>query len=168
MKCGWWQHDVASELQRFYCSLINGKRPKLVLMAPPQHGKTEQVKDFVTWIAGKRPDLKTIFASYSDELGVAVNKDLQRMMTSERYVALFGRRLGDSGSPWLRNANVLEYVNHRGSFRNTTVEGQITGQGLDIGIVDDPIKGRAEANNKAVLDKTWGWFTDDFFTRSSD
>jgi phage terminase large subunit-like protein len=62
----------------------------------------------------------------------------------------------------------LEYVGHRGSFRNTTVEGQITGQGLDIGIVDDPIKGRAEANNKAVRDKTWGWFTDDFFTRFSD
>jgi hypothetical protein len=30
---------------------------------------------------------------------------------------------------------------------------QITGKGLDIGIVDDPIKGRAEANSKAVRDK---------------
>jgi predicted phage terminase large subunit-like protein len=168
MKCGWWQHEVATELQRFYCSLINGKRPKLILMAPPQHGKTEQVKDLVAWIAGKRPDLKTIFASYSEDLGVTVNKDLQRIMTSERYVALFGDRLGDSGSRWLRNANALEYVNHWGSFRNTTVEGQITGQGLDIGIVDDPLKGRAEANNKAVRDKTWGWFTDDFLTRFSN
>jgi predicted phage terminase large subunit-like protein len=168
MKCGWWQHEVADELQRFHRSLINEERPKLAFGAPPQHGKTEQVTDFVAWIAGKRPDLKTIFASYSDELGVKVNKDLQRIMTSERYVSIFGHRLGDSGSGWLRNSNVLEYVNHRGSFRNTTVEGQITGQGLDIGIVDDPIKGRAEANNKAVRDKIWDWFTDDFFTRFSD
>jgi predicted phage terminase large subunit-like protein len=168
MKCGWWQHEVADELQRFYRSLINGERPKLVLMAPPQHGKTEQVTDFLAWIAGKQPDLKTIFASYSDELGVKVNRDLQRIMTSERYVSIFGYRLGDNGSGWLRNANVLEYVNHRGSFRNTTIEGQITGQGLDIGLVDDPIKGRAEANNKSVRDKTWNWFTDDFFTRFSD
>src|SRR5215475_16140502 len=83
MKCGWWQHEVADEFQRFYRSLINGERPKLVLMAPPQHGKTEQVKDLIAWIAGKRPDLKTIFASYSDELGVAVNMDLQRIMTCE-------------------------------------------------------------------------------------
>jgi predicted phage terminase large subunit-like protein len=89
-------------------------------------------------------------------------------MTSEHYVTIFGHRLGDSGSGWLRNSNVLEYVGHRGLFRNTTIEGQITGQGLDIGIVDDPIKGRAEANNKAVREKTWGWFTDDFFTRFSD
>jgi len=89
-------------------------------------------------------------------------------MTSERYVAIFGHRLGDSGSGWLQNSNLLEYVNHRGSFRNTTVEGQITGQGLDIGIVDDPIKGRGEASSKLVRDKTWAWFMDDFFTRFSD
>jgi predicted phage terminase large subunit-like protein len=168
MKVGWWQYEVANEFQRFYRSLINGERPKLVLMAPPQHGKTEQVTDLIAWIAGKRPDLKTIFASYSDELGVKVNKDLERIMTSEHYVTIFGHRLGDSGSGWLRNSNVLEYVSHRGLFRNTTIEGQITGQGLDIGIVDDPIKGRAEANNKTVREKTWGWFTDDFFTRFSD
>jgi predicted phage terminase large subunit-like protein len=168
MKCGWWQHEVADELQRFYRSLLNGERPKLVLMAPPQHGKTEQVKDFIAWVAGKQPDLKTILASYSDELGVAVNKDFQRIMTSERYVAIFRHRLGDSGSGWLRNSNVLEYVDHRGSFRNTTVEGQITGQGLDLGIVDDPIKGRGEASSKPVRDKTWAWFMDDFFTRFSD
>jgi predicted phage terminase large subunit-like protein len=67
-----------------------------------------------------------------------------------------------------RNSNTLEYANHRGSFYNTTVGGQITGKGLDIGIVDDPIKGRAEANSKAVRDKTWDWFTDDFLTRFSD
>ena len=110
MKVGWWQYEVANELQRFYRSLINGERPKLVLMAPPQHGKTEQVTDFIAWVAGKQPDLKTIFASYSDELGVDVNKDLQRIMTSERYVAIFGHRLGDSGSRWVRNSNTLEYA----------------------------------------------------------
>jgi predicted phage terminase large subunit-like protein len=168
MKLGWWPRDVADEFQCFDRSLINGERPKVALLAPPQHGKTVQATDLIAWLAGKRPDLKTIYASYSDELGVAVNTNLRRIMTSERYVNIFGHRLGDSGSDWRRNANVLEYVNHRGSFRNTTVEGQITGQGLDIGIVDDPIKGRAEAMSKAVRDKIWDWFTDDFFTRFSD
>ena len=168
MKVGWWQLEIADELQRFYRSLINCERPKLVLMAPPQHGKTEQVRDLIAWVAGKRPDVKTIFASYSDDLGLAVNPDLQRIMTSSRFRAIFGQRLGDRRSRWLRNSNVLEYANHRGSFRNTTVGGQITGQGLDLGIVDDPIKGRAEANSKAARDKIWDWFTDDFFTRFSD
>ena len=35
MKVGWWQHEIANELQSFYHRLINCERPKLVLMAPP-------------------------------------------------------------------------------------------------------------------------------------
>ena len=97
MKVSWWQYEIANELQRFYHRLKKGERPKLALMAPPQHGKTEQVTDFIAWVAGKEPDLKTIFASYSDELGADVNKALQRIMTSERYVSIFGVRLGESG-----------------------------------------------------------------------
>src|SRR5262249_48278443 len=136
--------------------------------APPQHGKTEQIMDFIAWVAGKRPEWKTIFASYGDELGADVNKALQRIMASDRYVAIFGCRLGESGSRWVRNTNTLEYPNLGGSFYNTTVEGQITGKRLDLGIVDDPVKGRAEANSKPVRDKVWSWFTDDFFTRFSE
>jgi predicted phage terminase large subunit-like protein len=89
-------------------------------------------------------------------------------MASERYVSIFGVRLGESGSRWVRNSNTLEYPYHGGSFYNTTVGGQITGKGLDLGLVDDPVKGRAEASSKSVRDKVWGWFTDDFFTRFSD
>jgi hypothetical protein len=164
----WWQYDVANELQRFYHGLIKGERPKLALMAPPQHGKTDQATDFSAWVAGKQPEMKTIFASYSDELGIDVNKALQRIMSSEPYIAIFGYRLGESGSGWARNSNKLEYAHSGGSFRNTTVEGQVTGKRLDLGIVDDPIKGRTEANSKPVRDKVWHWFTDDFFTRFSD
>jgi phage terminase large subunit-like protein len=46
--------------------------------------------------------------------------------------------------------SVCEYVHNKGSFRVTTVNGQITGHGLDIGVVDDPINGRAEASSKTV------------------
>jgi predicted phage terminase large subunit-like protein len=166
MKVSWWQYEVANEFQRFYHCLKKGKRPKLALMAPPQHGKTVQVTDFIAWVAGKEPDLKTIFASYSEELGADVNK--QHIMSSERYVSIFGVRLGDGRSRWVRNSNTLEYPYYGGSFYNTTVGGQITGKGLDLGLVDDPVKGRAEATSKTVRDKLWQWFTDDFLTRFSD
>jgi hypothetical protein len=64
--------------------------------------------------------------------------------------------------------SVCEYVHNKGSFRVTTVNGQITGHGLDIGVVDDPIKGRAEASSKTIRDKTWNWLVDDFFLRFAD
>jgi predicted phage terminase large subunit-like protein len=68
----WWTDEVARELNRFYRDLKEGRRPKLALMAPPQHGKTSTVLDFIAWIIGKHPELKTIFASYSDELGTTI------------------------------------------------------------------------------------------------
>ena len=69
---------------------------------------------------------------------------------------------------YLRNREILEYCEKGGYFRNTTVQGSITGESLDLGVIDDPIKGREEANSETVRNKTWEWFTDDFFTRFSE
>ena len=43
----WWQRDVAKHLMIFWRDLKAGRRPALILQAPPQHGKTEQVTDFI-------------------------------------------------------------------------------------------------------------------------
>jgi predicted phage terminase large subunit-like protein len=170
----WWQRDVAKHLTQFFLDLRAGLRPALVLQAPPQHGKTEQLIDFIAWCAGQNPNLKTIFASFSDDLGTRVNISLQRMYDSPRYREVFGRtrinefNVSADAGRWMRNNSILEYVQYEGSFRNTTVMGQINGQGLDLGVIDDPIKGRNEAQSKAMRDKTWSWFTDDFFGRFSN
>jgi len=63
---------------------------------------------------------------------------------------------------------VLEFVDQDGMFRNTTVNGSITGEGFDLMIVDDPVKGRAEVSSPTIRDKTWAWFTDDLLTRQSE
>jgi hypothetical protein len=59
MLWGWWAERVAVELQHFYLDLVAGKRPQLALMAPPQHGKSWAATDFIAWVAGKNPNLKT-------------------------------------------------------------------------------------------------------------
>jgi predicted phage terminase large subunit-like protein len=170
----WWQRDVANHLMWFKREMQEGNRPAMVIMAPPQHGKTEQITDFIAWCAGHNPNWKTIFGSYSEDLGVKVNLALQRLYDSYRYKVAFGRtRINDSNTSaiaarWMRNSSLLEYVGYDGSFRNTTVMGPINGMGLDIGVVDDPMKGRAEAMSKVIRDKTWSWLTDDFFGRFSD
>src|SRR6516225_5701228 len=63
MTWGWWPRCVCMELQQFYQDMQAGKRPKLAMMAPPQHGKSWAASDFIAWVAGKNPDLKTIFGS---------------------------------------------------------------------------------------------------------
>jgi hypothetical protein len=167
----WWQKHAALYLQRFYNDIEAGKRPKLVLQAPPQHGKSRMVTDFITWAAGKNPDLSTIFTSYSDELGTTANLRFQRILELPIYRKVWwNTRLASAENEgrWQRNTSVCEYVGYKGSFRVTTVNGQITGHGLDIGVVDDPIKGRAEASSKTIRDKTWNWLVDDFFSRFAD
>jgi len=168
----WWQRDVAYHLQQFYLDLKAGLRPKIVLEAPPQHGKSEQVRDFICWLAGRNPDLKQIFTSFSDELGQTTNLAVQRKMMSPAYRAMFFKtRLptveASAQDRWRRTTNIIEFRGHKGSFRNTTVAGQINGQGLDVGIIDDPMKGREAASSKQQRDKTWNWLTDDFFPRFS-
>jgi predicted phage terminase large subunit-like protein len=165
MLWSWWTDEVARELQQFGADLIAGKRPILVIQAPPQHGKSEAASDFIAWIAGTNPDLKIIYASYSDELGTRANRTLQRTVSSGPFGKIFPLQIGTQG--WAANSNLVEFVDHSGSSRNTTVDGQITGFGLDLGIIDDPVKGRADVNSELIRDKTWSWFTDDFCSRLS-
>jgi hypothetical protein len=68
MLWGWWNEVVATELTEFYQDFVAGKRPKVVICTPPQHGKWWTAVDFIGWVSGRDPNLKTIFASFSDEL----------------------------------------------------------------------------------------------------
>lgn len=175
LKLGWWQQEVCCELQRFHDDMVAGTRPKLVIEAPPQHGKSRMIVEFVSWIAGKNPDLKVIYASFSDHLGLRANRTLQRIYVTSRYRMIFpGTQTSltsvDSGdaAPAIRTQTIIEYVGREGSFRNTTVRGAINGESLDLGVIDDPIKSREEASSKTVRDRTWDWLTDDFLTRFSE
>lgn len=173
-KTGWFFYDITAHLQQFYNDLIAGKRPKLIIQAPPQHGKSEAVTDFVCWLAGKDPELRSIYASFSERLGVRANLKVQRTLNTPRYnkifpnTALNSKNITTVSGQSLRNKEILEYVGHSGYFRNTTVQGSITGEGLDLGLIDDPIKGREAANSATMRQKAWDWFTDDFFTRFSE
>jgi hypothetical protein len=161
---GWWTQEVAWQLQRFYNDMVEGKRPKLAIAAPPQTGKSWAATDFIAYVAGKMPDRKTIFGSYSDDLGVRTNNDLQRIIMGDRFRKIFPKtRISDetavSGSDrWKRNSTLIEYINHQGSFRNTTVSGQINGLELHLGVIDDPVKGRAEAHSANARNRAWDWF----------
>ena len=172
MLIGWWQREVATQLQAFYNDIKEGKRPKLVLCSPPQHGKSRQVIDFVSYFIGQQPDRNVIFASYSNRLSTRANLWVQRIMDGKTFGTLFPRtklqKRGERDITHLRNLDVLEFVDRQGSFRNTTVLGSVTGEGLHLGVVDDPLKGRKEAQSELIRDNVWGWFTDDFFTRFAD
>ena len=173
LKINWYVIDISLKLQQFVLDLENKKKPMLIIQAPPQHGKSEAISDIISWIAGRNPNLKTIFASFSERLGVRANLKLQRLYSKKVYQDIFPETQINNknvviGTNFLRNREILEYCNKDGYFRNTTVQGSVTGESLDLGVIDDPIKGRETANSETIRNKTWEWFTDDFFTRFSE
>ena len=173
LKIGWFQKEIAYALQDFYKDFLAGKRPKLILQTPPQHGKSQTIIDFISWIAGVSPNTRVIYGSFSERLGIRANLKLQKIYDSNKFQNTFGIRINTSNvvrksGQYLRNREILEYTNHEGYFRNTTVGGAVTGESLDLGILDDIIKGREQADSKVYRDKIFDWLTDDFMTRFSE
>lgn len=82
LKLGWWQYEVSQVLTEFKRELEAGNRPKYVIEAPPQHGKSVQIIDFISWLSGHLPDTRSIYTSFSERLGVRANMRMQRIMSS--------------------------------------------------------------------------------------
>ena len=170
----WFIADMCNHLQQFYLDLKDGKRPILFIQSPPQHGKSWSVTDFISWISGLDPELRSIYATFSDKLGTRCNLAQQRAIDSDKYNKIFPNiKLSSKRGEAVRTTNHLEFLNKEGDatggqFRNTTTGGSVTGESLDVGIIDDAVKGREQANSIALSQKIWEWFTDDFMTRFSD
>lgn len=174
LRKGWFIKDLACKLQEFYEAYERGERPVMLIMAPPQHGKSFSLHDFIAWVMGKNPNIRAIYGSYSEDLGERANLAIQRTVDDRsKYGRVFpdtrfAFQRGENIGNYLRNLSMLEIVGQKGSFQNTTVQGQITGKGLEFGVIDDPLKGRAEASSRKTRDKTWNWFMDDFYSRFSE
>ena len=177
-KCNWFVEDLCKNLQNFFCEMVKGKRPDYIFSTPPQHGKSIAISDFLAWAIGRysriSTGLRSIYASFSDHLGVRCNLQLQRQFFSKKFKNIFPQfeapkaQKITANNLFQRNRNIIEFKAPYGYFRNTTVGGPVTGETLDLGIIDDALKGREQANSQLYRDKIWEWLTDDFFTRFSE
>src|ERR1700757_4008203 len=70
---------VCAALDKFIEDVQAGKRPILILQAPPQHGKSEIVsRKLPAYILGRFPNWRIGTASYSSELASAMGQDVRR------------------------------------------------------------------------------------------
>ena len=172
---GWFNRIIAQELQQFYFDVMAGKQPRLLIQAPPRSGKSELFsRRFPAWAFGQNPDLQMIAASYSADLSSRMNRDVQRIIDTEEYAAVFpntsfGGRTSASivSNKNIRNSEIFEIAGHKGSYRSAGVGGGITGMGADIAIIDDPVKDAKEANSQTYRDSVWDWYTSTLYTRLS-
>lgn len=89
-KMGWFHREVCRELDEFLADVVAGKSPRLILTAPPRHGKSQLVsREFPAYLLGRYPDMSVIACSYSSDLSTRMNRDVQRIMDSPAYHRLF-------------------------------------------------------------------------------
>ena len=48
------------------------------------------------------------------------------------------------------------------------VGGATTGKGFDIGLIDDPVKDRQEAESPVIQQRVIDWYTSTFYTRKQN
>jgi len=171
LELGWFHLGICNALEQFYSDVVAKKSPRLMIFAPPRHGKSELFSRlFPAWAFGQNPSLSMIAASYSADLSSRMNRDVQRIIDSDQYREIFpetqlnGRNISVAAGA-LRNSEIFEIVGKGGVYRSAGVGGGITGMGGEIGIIDDPVKDAKEANSLTVRQSVLEWYETTFMTR---
>lgn len=163
----WFNRSICKVLDR----VASGELKKVLINVPPQHGKSQlSSRHFPAYMLGKNKDLKIALCSYQSDHARAFNRDVQRIITDPFYNRVFpetkisGKNV-TSSEDYRRTMDYFEVVDSGGFMKTTGVGGPLTGTSVDLGIIDDPFKDRAEAESEKIREKVWNWYTDVFKTR---
>jgi predicted phage terminase large subunit-like protein len=158
----WFHKAICDYLDK----LLNGDIKKLMIFVPPQHGKSElSSRRFPAYALGKNPNTKIAVCSYSGDLASSFNDDIQKIIKGELYSELYPNTEIGTNKDYKANSKVFQVANKRGFLKSVGVGGSLTGTPVDLGIIDDPFKDRAEANSITIRNKTWLWYQDVFLSR---
>lgn len=159
---GWVHHDIARRLERFSDDVAKGLSPRLMLLMPPRHGKSELAsRMFPAWHLGRHPDHEIIACSYNVGLALTFSRKVKEVFENPNYQSVFTARL----NPNHQAAEEWSIDGTRGGYVAAGVGGGITGKGAHVLIIDDPIKNAEEADSADVREKLWDWYGSTAYTR---
>jgi len=133
---------------------------RLMISMPPQGGKSQRaVRRYAEWVLTQNPDTRITVCSYNTDTarrwGRTIRDDInehgdQLGLTIRHDVA--------SQSEW-----ILE--NHEGGVFTAGVGASLTGRPSELMIVDDPVKGREDADSERYQERNWDWWREVAMTR---
>ena len=148
-----------------------GHIKKLMITMPPQHGKSEgATRRLPAFILGHQPDKRIAIVSYNAIKARKFNRELQRIIDDDTYHRLFPQTLlaGQTSSSsnsiisksrnYARNADECEIVGYQGSFKTIGVGGSLTGEPVDVLIMDDLYKDAAAAWSPLIRQNIADWY----------
>ncbi|SNS59315.1 hypothetical protein [Rhodococcoides kyotonense] len=163
------KHEPTTQVQRPHLEEIDKAltwvrdtpNAKLMVWTPPRAGKSHRISRWLPfWWQTEFPRDRTVLTSYAASLAhthSAAVRDLVATYGAE--YGLFLKRDENTRSDWTTTAG--------GGLRARGVRGGLTGQDMELGIVDDPYADRAQADSSTIRKAVEEWYSSAFVTRRS-
>jgi len=136
-----------------------GRCDRLMLLLPPGSAKSTYASLlFPAWFLVRHPAAHIIAASHTAGLASAFGRGIRGLIGEHRV------RLGVGIDPRSRAAHRFG-TTAGGTYYATGVRGPVTGLRADLLVIDDPVKGHAEADSRRHRDALWDWYRADLVTR---
>lgn len=137
--------------------LARGDIQNLMVLMPPQHGKSQVITvHFPVWWLEHHPEQRVGVASYNDTLAMSFARQSRRIAQKNGLLDFAPDR----------NAVEEWELTTGGKYKAVGIGAGITGNPLELAIIDDPIKSREEAESQLRRDKVWDWYVSELSTRT--
>lgn len=136
---------------------------RLLIELPPRHGKTMLLQLFMEWYIGRHPEEDIIYGTYSGDRAQDVGLAVKTGMASDEFKYVFPGIYESKTS----TAKSKISLKTGGNLFFIGVGEGATGRGANILLVDDPLKGEAEAMSNAVIKSLKMWYTSTAYTRQA-
>jgi predicted phage terminase large subunit-like protein len=138
-----------------------GELRRVMIFMPPGSAKsTYGSVTFPTWFMGRKPGRNVISTSYGSTLAAKFGRKCRQVTRSPRFTELFGCELvadNKAADDWsLTNGS---------TYMAGGILAGITGNRADLLVIDDPIKGREEADSVTIREKVWEEYKSSLRTR---
>jgi len=132
---------------------------RLIITLPPGSAKSTYASvQFPPWFLWQRPESTILSCSCNAELATSFGRRCRNLIETQQDVLSYGL------SAHSKAADLWETSNG-GLYMAAGVNTKIAGRRADLGIIDDPIGSKEDADSKLYRDKQWEWFAYDFRPR---
>ncbi len=139
-----------------------GDVTRLMVLMPPGSAKSTYTSIlFPPWFMGRNPAMSVLGVSNTTDLAERFSRRVRNIVATREYSNVFD---GNGLNPNSAAAGNWETI-RGGEFFAAGMGAAIAGRRADLGLIDDPIKTRQEADSDRVRQTQWDWYVNDFLTR---
>ncbi len=139
-----------------------GDETRLMVLMPPGSAKSTYTSVlFPPWFMGRNSQMSVLGVSNTADLAERFSRRVRNIVGTKGFSNVF---TGNGLNPNSAAAGNWETM-LGGEFFAAGMGGAIAGRRADLGLIDDPIKTRQEADSDRVRQTQWDWYINDFLTR---